>query len=49
MEKGNQCVGMKECKSDTVAIPPMVERSSAVNPPSISKIQKHPTQNLGLF
>lgn len=49
MEKGNQCVGMKECKSDTVAIPPIVERSSAVNPLSISQIQQHPTQNLGLF
>lgn len=30
MEKGSQCVGMKECKSDTVAIPPIVDRSSAL-------------------
>jgi hypothetical protein len=35
MEKGSQCVGMKECSSDTVAMPPIVDASSAVhwNPP----------------
>ena len=30
MEKGSQCVGMKEWRSDTVAIPPIVDRSSAL-------------------
>lgn len=36
MEKGSQCVGMKECSSDTVAMPPIVDASSAVHrsPPS---------------
>lgn len=29
-EKGSQCVGMKECRSETVAMPPIVDRSSAV-------------------
>lgn len=32
IEKGSQCVGMNECKSDTVAIPPIVDRSSALKP-----------------
>lgn len=30
MEKGSQCVGMNEWRIDTVAIPPIVDRSSAV-------------------
>lgn len=30
MEKGSQWVGMKECRIETVAIPPIVERSSAL-------------------
>lgn len=30
MENGNQWVGMKECNSDTVAMPPIVDKSSAV-------------------
>jgi hypothetical protein len=43
MEKGSQCVGMNECSRDTVAMPPIVDASSAVHrslptppPPSIS-------------
>uniref|UniRef100_A0A0D9Y6R3 Uncharacterized protein n=1 Tax=Oryza glumipatula TaxID=40148 RepID=A0A0D9Y6R3_9ORYZ len=38
MEKGSQCVGMKECSSDTVAMPPIVDASSAVHwrPPTAS-------------
>lgn len=36
MEKGSQWVGIKECNNETVAIPPMVDRSSALIPPSIS-------------
>lgn len=32
MEKGSQCVGINECKSETVAIPPIVDRSSAPRP-----------------
>lgn len=31
IEKGSQCVGMKEWRSETVAIPPIVDRSSALN------------------
>ncbi|EXB80091.1 hypothetical protein L484_013417 [Morus notabilis] len=30
MENGSQCVGMNEWRSDTVAIPPIVDRSSAL-------------------
>lgn len=30
MEKGIQCVGIKEWRRETVAIPPIVERSSAL-------------------
>ena len=32
MENGNQWVGMKEWSSDMVAIPPIIDRSSAVKP-----------------
>lgn len=31
MENGSQCVGMKECKTDTVAMPPIVETSFAIS------------------
>lgn len=43
MEKGSQCVGMKEWRSDTVAIPPIVDRSSALKPSILSKL---PLRNL---
>jgi hypothetical protein len=43
MEKGSQWVGMKECSSETVAIPPMVDRSSAL------KLSITPTPKERLF
>lgn len=33
IEKGSQWVGIKECNNETVAIPPIVDRSSALIPP----------------
>lgn len=53
MEKGSQWVGMKECSSDTVAIPPIVDRSSALNPSIVDELNSIPNktqfQFLSLF
>jgi hypothetical protein len=54
MEKGSQCVGMNECSRDTVAMPPIVDASSAVHrspptppPPSISWFDSAAVRALG--